>query len=181
MHKFASPYHPQTNGQVKISNRKIKSILQKTTGVNQKDWSEKLNNALWANQTAYKTPLGTTPFNLVYGKACHLPIELEYKAQWTIKKMNMNFQAAGERRMLQMHELEEIRHNAYENSKIYKEKTKLRSRWSGPFTVKEVKPYGALILWGKKGDTFVVNGQRVKQYLAEEEGREEMLLADPPG
>ncbi|XP_024009417.1 uncharacterized protein LOC112084500 [Eutrema salsugineum] len=111
-----------------------------------------------------------------------------------------------------MHELEEIRHNAYENSKIYKEKTKayhdrrithqsfapndrvllfnsrlklflgkLRSRWSGPFTVKEVKPYGALILWGKKGDTFVVNGQRVKPYLAEEEEREAMLLADPPG
>ncbi|XP_024013117.1 uncharacterized protein LOC112087334 [Eutrema salsugineum] len=162
--------------------------------------------------TAYKTPLGTTQFNLVYGKACHLPVELEYKAHWAIKEMNMKFKAVGERRMLQMHELEEIRHNAYENSKIYKEKTKayhdkrviprsfapndrvllfnsrlklfpgkLRSRWSGAFRVKEVKPYGALILWGKKGETFVVNGQRVKPYLAEEEGREEMLLADPPG
>ncbi|XP_024015145.1 uncharacterized protein LOC112088913 [Eutrema salsugineum] len=126
--------------------------------------------------------------------------------------MNMNFKAAGERRMFQMHELEEIRHNTYNNSKIYKEKKKvfhykrirhrsfapndrvslfnsclklspgkLRSRWSRPFTVKKVKPYGALILWGKKGDTFVAKGQRVKPCLAEEEGIEEMLLADPLG
>ncbi|XP_024010463.1 uncharacterized protein LOC112085478 [Eutrema salsugineum] len=124
-HKVVSPYHPQTSGQVEISNREIKSILQKTTGINRKDWSEKLDNALWAYRTAYKTPLGTTPFNLVYGKACHLPVELEYKAQWTIKEMNMDFKPAGERRMFQMHELEEIRHNAYENSKIYKEKTKV--------------------------------------------------------
>ncbi|XP_024009416.1 uncharacterized protein LOC112084499 [Eutrema salsugineum] len=99
-HKVASPYHPQTSGQVEISNREIKSILQKTTGVNHKDWSEKLDNALWAYRTAYKTPLGTTPFNLVYGKTCHLPVELEYKAQWAIKEMNMDFKAAGERRML---------------------------------------------------------------------------------
>ncbi|XP_024007899.1 uncharacterized protein LOC112083910 [Eutrema salsugineum] len=113
-----------TSGQVEISNRDIKSSLQKTTGVNRKYWSEKLDNALWAYRTAYKTPLGTTPFNLVYGKACHLPVELEYKAQWAIKEMNIDFKAVGERRMLQIHELEEIRHNANGNSRIYKEKTK---------------------------------------------------------
>ncbi|XP_024013786.1 uncharacterized protein LOC18009814 [Eutrema salsugineum] len=117
---------PQTtSGQVEISNKEIKSILQKTIGVNRKDWSEKLKNALCAYQTAYKTHLETTPFNLVYGKACHIPVELEYKAQWTIKEMNMNFKAAGERRMRQIHELEEIRQNAYEKSTIYKEKTKM--------------------------------------------------------
>ncbi|WZZ34801.1 hypothetical protein YC2023_018202 [Brassica napus] len=79
-HKVATPYHPQTSGQVEISNREIKSILEKTVGTTRKDWSTKLDDALWAYRTAFKTPLGTTPFNLVYGKACHLPVELEYKA-----------------------------------------------------------------------------------------------------
>ncbi|XP_013613796.1 PREDICTED: uncharacterized protein LOC106319960 [Brassica oleracea var. oleracea] len=78
-HKVETPYHPQTSGQVEISNREIKSILEKTVGTTRKDWSTKLDDALWAYRTAFKTPLGTTPFNLVYGKACHLPVELEYK------------------------------------------------------------------------------------------------------
>ncbi|XP_013665414.1 uncharacterized protein LOC106369858 [Brassica napus] len=123
-HKVAMPYHPQTNGQVEVSNREIKSILQKTVNTSRKDWSLKLDNALWAYRTVYKTPIGTTPYNLVYGKACHLPVDLEYKAAWAVKLLNFDIKPAAERRSMQIHELEEIRHLAYESSKIYKERTK---------------------------------------------------------
>jgi len=79
-HKVATPYHPQTSGQVEVSNQEIKSILEKTISTSRKDWAAKLDDALWAYRTAYKTPIGTTPFKLVYGKSCHIPVELEHKA-----------------------------------------------------------------------------------------------------
>ena len=123
-HRVATPYHPQTSGQVEVSNREIKQILEKTVAISRKDWSSKLNEALWAYRTAYKTPIGTTPFKLVYKKSCHLPVELEHKAYWEIKTLNINYTAAGEKRILDLHELEELRLDAYENAKIYKERTK---------------------------------------------------------
>ena len=123
-HRVATPYHPQTNGQVEVSNREIKQILEKTVATSRKDWSTKLHEALWAYRTAYKTPIGTTPFKLVYGKSCHLPVELEHKAYWAIKTLNTNYTAAGEKRILDIHELEELRLDAYENARIYKERTK---------------------------------------------------------
>ncbi|XP_074283441.1 uncharacterized protein LOC141607990 [Silene latifolia] len=95
-HKTALAYHPQTSGQVKVSNRQIKAILEKVTNKNRKDWSQKLPYVLWALRTAYKTPLGTTPYKLVYGKACHLVVELEHKAWWALKEMNFDFDAAGQ-------------------------------------------------------------------------------------
>nr|GEW15111.1 hypothetical protein [Tanacetum cinerariifolium] len=82
IHRLSTTYHPQISGQVEVSNRGLKRILERTIGENRASWSDKLDDALWAFRTAYKTPIGCTPYKLVYGKACHLPIELEHKAYW---------------------------------------------------------------------------------------------------
>ncbi|GKC53945.1 reverse transcriptase domain-containing protein [Tanacetum coccineum] len=195
-HSLSTAYHPQTSGQVEVSNRGLKQILERTVGKNCASWSNKLDDALWAFRTAYKTPIGCTPYKLVYGKACHLPIELKHKAYWALKHANFDLETAGDHRKVQLNELNELRDHAYENSLIYKEKTKriydskiknrvfnvgdqvllfnsrlkmfsgkLKSRWSGLFTISQVFPYGTVELSQNSRPNFKVNGHLIKHYF----------------
>nr|GFB06287.1 reverse transcriptase domain-containing protein [Tanacetum cinerariifolium] len=123
-HRLSTAYHPQTSGQVEVTNRGLKRIFKRTMGENRTSWSDKLKDALWAFRTVFKTFVGCTPYRLVFEKACHLPLELEHKAYWALKHANFDLKTAGDHRKLQLNELSELRDQAYENSLIYKERTK---------------------------------------------------------
>ncbi|GJX28762.1 reverse transcriptase domain-containing protein [Tanacetum coccineum] len=178
-YRLSTTYHPQTSGQVEVSNRILKRILERTVGENRVSWSDKLDDALWAFRTAFKTP-----------------IELKHKAYWALKHCNFDLKTAGDHRKVQMNELNELRDQAYENSLIYKEKTKkihdskiknrvfnvgvrvllfnsrlkifsgkLKTRWTGPFTITQVFPYGTVELSQTDRPNFKVNGHRLKYYF----------------
>ncbi|GJW89416.1 reverse transcriptase domain-containing protein [Tanacetum coccineum] len=183
-HRLSTAYHLQTSGQVEVSNHGLKRILERTVGKNHASWSDKLDDALWSFRTAFKTPIGCTP------------IELEHKAYQALKHCNFDLKSASDRRKVQMNELNELRDQAYENSLIYKEKTKkiheskiknhvfnigdrvllfnsrlkifsgkLKTRWTGPFTVTQVFPYGTVELSQTDRPNFKVNGHRLKHYF----------------
>ena len=100
-YRVSTAYHPQTNGQAETSNKQLKDILKKTVIKGGKDWSKRLDDALWAYRTAHKTPIGMTPYQFVYEKTCHLRVELEHKAYWVMKEMNFDAEAAGIKRRIQ--------------------------------------------------------------------------------
>ncbi|GKA62268.1 reverse transcriptase domain-containing protein [Tanacetum coccineum] len=195
-HRLATAYHPQTSGQVEVSNRGLKRILERTVRENRALWSDKLDDALWAFRTAFKIPIGCTPYKLVYWKSFHLPIELEHKAYWALKHANFDLKTAGDHRKLQLNEL---RDQAYENFLIYKERTKklhdskirnrifnvgdrvllfnsrlkifsekLKTHWSRPFTITKVFPYETIELSQPDDPNLKVNGHRVKHYFRED-------------
>ncbi|GJY45413.1 reverse transcriptase domain-containing protein [Tanacetum coccineum] len=168
-HRLTTAYHPQISGQVEVSNHGLKCILERTIGENRASWSDKLDDALWAFRTAFKTPIGCTPYKLVYEKACH---------------------------KVQMNELSKLRDEAYENSLIYKEKTKrihdskiknrvfnvgdrvllfnsrlniflgkLKTHWTRPSTVTQVFPYRTVELSQTDWPNYKVNGHRLKHYF----------------
>nr|GEV75928.1 hypothetical protein [Tanacetum cinerariifolium] len=171
---------------------------RRAVGENRASWSDKLDDALWAFRTAYKTPIGCNPYKLVYGKACRLLVELEHKAYWALKHANFDLKTAGDHRKVQINELNELRDQAYENYLIYKEKKrlhdskiknrvfnfgdrvllfnsclnffsgKLKSRWSGLFTISQVYPYGTVELSQPDGPNFKVNGHCLKHYFRED-------------
>nr|GEZ65204.1 reverse transcriptase domain-containing protein [Tanacetum cinerariifolium] len=108
-HRLSTAYHPQTSGQVEVANRGSKRILERTVGENRALWSDKLEDALWAFRTAYKTLIGCTPYRLVYGKACHLPLEIKHKAYWALNHTNFDLRTVGNHQKLQLNELNELR------------------------------------------------------------------------
>ncbi|GJT71944.1 reverse transcriptase domain-containing protein [Tanacetum coccineum] len=158
-HRLATAYHPQTSGQVEVSNRGLKRILERTVGENRASWSDKLDDALWAFRTAYKTPIGCTPYKLVYGKACHLPIDYE------------NY-LSNKEKTKRIHDAK-IKNRIFNvgdqvllfNSRLKIFSGKLKSRWSGPFTIVQVFLYGTVELSQNSGPNFKVNGHRLKHYF----------------
>jgi hypothetical protein len=123
-HRVTTAYHPQTNGQAETSNRQLKSILNKTVEKGGKDCSKQLDGALWAYRMAHRTQIRMTPYQVVYGKSCHLPLELEHKEYWAIKEMNLDVDAARIKRRIQISELEEMRLKDYGSATIYEERMK---------------------------------------------------------
>nr|GFB73354.1 reverse transcriptase domain-containing protein [Tanacetum cinerariifolium] len=183
-HRLATAYHPQTSGQVEVSNRGLKCILERKVEENRASWPDKLDDALWAFRTAFKTLIGCTPYKLVYGKLYHLPIALEHKGYWALKHVNFDLKTAGDHRKLQLNEL---RNQAYESSLIYKKRTKKlhdckiknrifnvgdkvllfnsrlkifsgkhKTRWSAAFAITQVFPYGTVELSQPDGPNFKV-------------------------
>jgi len=117
-HRKSSPYHPQVNGQVEVTNREIEAILTKIENVHKEDWTSRLIEVVWAYWTTWKKTTRFTPFDLVYGKLAMLPIEFDHKTLCTTLELNINLPATQQERLLHLTSLDEIRKTDLERKKI---------------------------------------------------------------
>lgn len=125
-HKMSSPYHPQANGQVEVTNREIEEILTKTVQLHKKDWSSRLPEAVWAYRTTWKTTTGFTPFELLYGKTTMLPIEFQHKTLRTTLQLNIDISEAQKECLLQLSALDEIRKASLQHTEAIQQQ---RKKW----------------------------------------------------
>lgn len=123
-HKVLTPCHPQTYGQVEVSNRQLKKILEKTIALLSKDWSKKLDVTLLGLKNSFQDTFRIFSITSLW-KACYLPMEVEHKAYWEVKFLNFDEKMAGRKRLSKLDELEEMRLFTYENEIIYKQRTKI--------------------------------------------------------
>nr|GEZ48787.1 reverse transcriptase domain-containing protein [Tanacetum cinerariifolium] len=147
-HRLVTAYHPQTSGQIEVSNRGLKRILERTVGENHTSWSDKLDDALWAFLTAYKTLIGCTPYKLIENSVIY---KERAKKLHDSKIKNRIFNVDDQVLLF--------------NSRLKIFSGKLKTRWSGPFTITRVFPYGTIELSQPNGPNFKVNGHRVKHYF----------------
>nr|XP_009789821.1 PREDICTED: uncharacterized protein LOC104237375 [Nicotiana sylvestris] len=176
---FGTPRAILSDGGTHFCNRAFARLLEKY-GVHHKvttptDWAKKLDDALWAYRTAFNTLIGMSPYKLVFGKACHLLVELDHKALWALRQLNLDMETAGTNRVTGLHELEEFRFQAFES--------KLKSRWSGPFRVVQLFLSGAVEIESEDGtNKFTLNGQMLKHYLgmSDEKGDRVVITLGEP-